>query len=130
MLEQRAEDRKSEWVFPSPNGKPMLNTSLDHLHKQVREALKLGHDFVIHSLRHTYPTRLGEAGADAFTIMKLAGHSNVTMSQRYVHPTPEAMERAVERMDSMNRRAIEGLKKAPKELGPDTISATSEKPVP
>jgi integrase len=37
-------------------------------------------------------------GADAFTIMKLMGHSTVMVSQRYVHPSPEAMERAVSRM--------------------------------
>ena len=47
-------------------------------------------------------TRLGEAGADAFTIMRIAGHSSVTVSQRYVHPTPEGMERAFERLEKLN----------------------------
>ena len=27
------------------------------------------------------------------------GHSSVTVSQRYVHPVPETMERAIERME-------------------------------
>jgi len=43
-------------------------------------------------------TRLGESGTDAFTIMKIAGHSSGLVSQRYVHPTPEAVERAFERL--------------------------------
>lgn len=30
--------------------------------------------------RHTYPTRVGEAVADAFTIIKMAGYSSVTIS--------------------------------------------------
>ena len=47
-------------------------------------------------------TRLGESGADAFTIMRIAGHSSVTVSQRYVHPTPEGMERAFERLEKFN----------------------------
>jgi site-specific recombinase XerD len=51
-------------------------------------------------------TRIGEAGADAFTIMKLAGHSSVTVSQRYVHPTPEAVERAFDRLEALNRSAL------------------------
>jgi integrase len=130
MLEERFKNRKSEWVFPAPDGTPMLVSSLDHLHSEVREALKLDPEFVIHSLRHTFLTRLGEAGADAFTIMKLAGHSSIIMSQRYVHPTPEAMERAMERLDSMNKEALAGQKEAPKRLPPATISATPEKPVP
>ena len=58
---------------------------------------------MIHSLRHTMLTRLGESGADAFTIMKIAGHSSVTVSQRYVHPSPESLEKAFERLDRLNR---------------------------
>jgi hypothetical protein len=47
-------------------------------------------------------TRLGEAGVDAFTIMKIAGHSSVTVSQRYVHHLSEALERAFERSEAFN----------------------------
>ena len=47
-------------------------------------------------------TRLGEAVADAFTIIWVAGHSSVTVSQRYVHPTPENMERAFEWLQELN----------------------------
>ena len=67
-------------------------------------------DFVIHSLRHTMLTRLGEAGADAFAIMKIAGHSSVTVSQRYVHPTPEGMDRAFERLEILNAEKFEEAK--------------------
>ena len=52
-------------------------------------------------------TRLGEAGADAFTIMRIAGHNGVTVSQRYVHPTPEGMERAFERLEDLNTEKFE-----------------------
>ncbi len=43
-------------------------------------------------------TRLTETGADAFTIMRIAGHGSVVISQRYVHTSPEAIERASERL--------------------------------
>ena len=52
----------------------------------------------------TYGTRLGKAGADAFTIMRLMGHSSVTVSQRYVHPSPESVENAVGRMEALSER--------------------------
>jgi site-specific recombinase XerD len=45
------------------------------------------------SLRHTFLARLGEAGVDVFTIMRIAGHSNDHSLQKYVHPSSEAMER-------------------------------------
>ena len=52
---------------------------------------------------------LGEAGADAFTIMKLMGHSTVTVSQRYVHPSPESVELAVERMAALQGGKVNGV---------------------
>jgi integrase len=103
MLKARKAGAESAWVFPGDSPEAaILGTSLDHQHATVREALKFSQDFVVHSIRHTMLTRLGEAGADAFTIMRIAGHSSVTVSQRYVHPTPEGMERAFQRLESLN----------------------------
>ena len=34
--------------------------------------------------------------------MRLMGHSTVTVSQKYVHPSPESVERAYERLTSLN----------------------------
>lgn len=88
-------------------------TNLNHLHSRVREPIVNGkprqafpREFVLHGLRHTFLTRLGEAGADAFTIMRLAGHSSVTVSQRYVHPTLDHCETAFERLEAFNAKAI------------------------
>jgi integrase len=111
-------------VFPSERGKPYLVTSIDHLHGEVRDLLRLPKDFVIHSLRHTFGTHLGEAGADAFTIMRLMGHSSVTVSQRYVHPTPEALLRAVHGLEVMNAGATGCLPEGEKLQLATTVFAT------
>lgn len=81
----------------------MLNTSLAHLHAKVRRALGLPAEFVLHSLRHTFCTRLGEEGTESFQIRRLAGHHSVTVSERYVHPTPESAVLAIRRLDAANR---------------------------
>jgi integrase len=96
------EPKDSGYVFCRKDGSPFSDSDLDHQHAQVRTLLKMPSDFVPHSLRHTFGTRLGESGADAFTIMKLMGHSSVTVSQRYVHPSPESIERAFERLIAAN----------------------------
>ena len=41
--------------------------------------------------------------------MKLAGHGSVTVSQRYVQPTPRALEDAVAKLDNMNRRSLKSV---------------------
>lgn len=43
-------------------------------------------------------TRLGESGVDALTIVRIAGHGSIVVSQRYIHPTSAAVERAFERL--------------------------------
>jgi len=93
-------------VFHRADGQPLYQTWLNQQHSALRTLLKMPADGVPHSFRHTYGTRLGETGADAFTIMKLMGHSSVTVSQRYVHPSPEAMERAVTWMEAYNTHGV------------------------
>jgi hypothetical protein len=44
---------------------------------------------VIHSLRRTMFTRLGESGAVVFKIRRIADHGGLTTLQRYVHPNRE-----------------------------------------
>jgi len=127
MLETRKAQSKAPWVFSEDGTRPMLNSSLDHLHKELRTTLKMPPGFVLHSLRHTYGTRLGEGGADAFSIMRLMGHSSVTISQRYMHPTPEALEMAVQRLEALNQKAIQSLPGSPKPALPTTVSTTVEK---
>jgi integrase len=109
MLAGRQAATQTLQVFASEDHAVPLVSSLDHLHAKVRKTLKLSPEFVLHSLRHTYLTRLGLAGVEAFTIMKLAGHSSVVVSQRYVHPTPKAMDDAVARLDNMNGRSLESV---------------------
>src|SRR5215203_2207190 len=76
-------------------------------------------------------TRLGEAGVDAFTIMKIAGHSSVTVSQRYIHPSPEALEGAFERLDVFNTASAKSEKALAQAEGlkPATDSATIQSSV-
>ena len=53
---------------------------------------------MLYSLRHTFLTRLGESGCDAWTLARIAGHSNVSMSSRYVHPSEDAVLTAMSRL--------------------------------
>ena len=81
-------------------------------------------EFVPHSLRHTFGTRLFESGADAFTILTLRGHSSITVSQRYLHPSPEAVELAVGRMEARNGKKLEEvglLSGIPEQRGPRSL---------
>jgi len=86
------------WVWPAPTMSGHIEPS--SLKKQHRKALRLSkvRPFVLYSLRHTFLTRLGESGCDAWTLARIAGHTSITISARYVHPSEEAVLSAVERL--------------------------------
>jgi integrase len=82
------------WVFPSNSTEGHLNgdTSKDQ-HALAIERSKVKR-FEPYVLRHTALTRLAESGCDVFTLARIAGHSSITITQRYVHPQADAVERA------------------------------------
>src|SRR5690348_3589745 len=96
-------------VFTDGQGGLLSRFTVRDQHAGLRKMLRLPKDAVIHSLRHTALTRLGESGADAFTIMRIAGHSSVVVSQRYVHPSPASIEAAFDRLEALNRKAQKEL---------------------
>src|SRR6476660_1153767 len=61
--------------------------------------------FVLYSLRHTFLTRIGESGCDAWTLARIAGHSSVSISARYVHPSEDAVLNAMSRLQQEPRIA-------------------------
>jgi Phage integrase family len=58
--------------------------------------------FVLYSLRHTFLTRLGESGCDAWTLARIAGHSSVAISSRYVHLSEDAVFAAFSNLGGHN----------------------------
>jgi integrase len=105
VLESRwesAEKPLEGWIWPASTRSGHLEGS--SIKKQHAKALKASkvRPFVLYSLRHTFLTRLGESGCDAWTLARIAGHSSVAMSTRYVHPSENAVLAAVERLGGHN----------------------------
>jgi integrase len=96
------------WVWPAPTRsghvepssfrKQHANTFKTIAKEAAKNDLKPVRPFVLYSLRHTFLTRLGESGCDAWTLARIAGHSNISMSSRYVHPSENAVLDAMARL--------------------------------
>jgi integrase len=101
LLERRWEAAKMPvegWVWATATASGHIEPST--VKKQHQRALKLSgvRPFVLYALRHTFLTRLGEAGCDAWTLARIAGHSSIAMSARYVHPSEDAVMNIFARM--------------------------------
>jgi integrase len=96
------------WIWPASTRSGHVEvSSLRKQHSKAFELiakeaaknnLKPVRPFVLYSLRHTFLTRLGESGCDVWTLARIAGHSQIGISSRYVHPSEDAMFAAMSRL--------------------------------
>ncbi len=52
-----------------------------------------------HDLRHTFGSRLAQAGVPVTTIQRLMGHSSIVTTQRYLHVSAEDARRGIEMLE-------------------------------
>ena len=129
------------WVFPTGSvSGHMEESSAKQWHAKALAILQKAHaenpehspevkPFEPYCLRHTALTWLAKAGCDAFTLARIAGHSNITITQRYVHPEDEAVDAAFQKLVGQ-KLVTEGghpsisLLQAPTEIESVSIEAT------
>ncbi|MGA3317575.1 MAG: site-specific integrase [Candidatus Korobacteraceae bacterium] len=90
------------WVWTAPTHSGHVEAS--SLKKQHNKAVRLSkvRTFVLYSMRHTFLTRVGESGCDVWTLARIAGHSSIAISARYVHPSEDAVLTAISRLGGHN----------------------------
>jgi integrase len=100
VFKGKMKDRVSPFglIFPSQAG-----TKRDGhgLRRAFRKALKTARidDLHFHDLRHTFATRLVQAGVDLYKVQKLLGHRSPVMTQRYAHHCSESLREGVNVLD-------------------------------
>lgn len=82
-------------VFPGAEG-----MRLDNINKSWRGITKDAKlvAFNFHDLRHTFASKLVQAGVDLNTVRELLGHSEISMTLRYSHLAPDGLASAVEKV--------------------------------
>lgn len=118
LLEGRYRDDldSSDYVFPNTNYERKGNILLlKAFHVALRKSGVKG--FRFHDLRHTFATRLVQAGVDLYTVQKLGRWKTVSMVQRYAHHNTETLRSGIEVMDSIGKGVITNLSQSPKKKG-------------
>lgn len=91
-----SQDTGSEWVFPAPTASGHIEPS--SLKKQHAKALRLSEvdPFELYIFRHTCLTRWAPH-MDPWTLAYLAGHRDMSITKRYVHPQQQTIREAMEK---------------------------------
>jgi integrase len=100
MLDMRLSQLSGDgWLFPASTqsghieGSSLEGSSLRKQHARALKASGVAH-FELYVLRHTCLTRWAK-WMDPFTFHRVAGHTDMKTTMRYVHPRDDDMDRAI-----------------------------------
>ena len=95
LLNQKRNSLQAMYVFPNKNGKPYTKYGVSHAFKKACK--KAGYpNYRFHDLRHDFCSKLVQGGVDIYKVKELAGHKDVTTTQRYAHLSSESLREAVD----------------------------------
>jgi integrase len=97
--------KPGHWVFPSSKN-DFHRTTLQKAHEEATRGLKdkKTGEFVggcrvecrLYDMRHTFATRFALAGGLLPVLSKILGHADLAMLNKYVHPSQQDMDRAMQ----------------------------------
>jgi integrase len=110
VLQNRAEAclNGTKYVFHIQNATRI--SSRNFLRGFYSAARKAGiENLRFHDLRHTFATRLAQAGVALYTIQKLGRWKSISMVTRYAHHYPESLRAGVEVLDRVGKKISTNL---------------------
>ncbi len=115
VLKAKAKVRhiKTNYVFHNNNGNRIgVGNLLRAFYLATKRANLKG--FRWHDLRHTFATRLVQAGVDLYSVQKLGRWKNIQMVMRYAHHHPESLRAGVEALKKMREKISTNLAQSEK----------------
>jgi len=95
LLKVLFENRQGDYVFIRTNGKPIAVQHIYRTFTQAQCRAKLERHFRFHDLRHTFASHFMMNGGNLYDLQKILGHSNIEMTMRYAHLTPDHLVEAI-----------------------------------
>ncbi len=92
----------TDYVFAnSATGQPYTDVKKAFTHACRDAGIK---DLRFHDLRHTFGTRLADAGVDVVKIKELMGHQSIETTMRYLHTTDKGKRAAITELAEYRRQ--------------------------
>jgi integrase len=113
VLTRRIREGNSEYLFPLDDDPSQPIAYTHYLHEVALKNSEIAH-CRLYDCRHTFATRMVEAGVDLVTLAGLLGHSKIQMVLRYAHPTEEHKVQAMRKLEEfmMQKQMAEAVTSA------------------
>jgi site-specific recombinase XerD len=87
-------------LFRPPVGAPMKPGAVNELFTALCRRAGLDQGVVSHAMRHAFASNVLDAGGALDEVQELLGHASASSTQVYVHPAPQRLRQAVDRVPS------------------------------
>jgi integrase len=99
IIHAHCEASTGPYIFIRQNGRPYSHAAVSTAF--IRSARHAGfNDVSLHTLRHTFVSRLVQAGRPLAEVAALAGHRDIRMTLRYGHLAPRHLEESIQALES------------------------------
>jgi integrase/recombinase XerC len=95
--ELRQIEKQSGWVFPNYSGEQLHRAYLSRRFKYFARAAGLPEHVNFHTTRHTCASWLAQQGCGVDAIRRYMGHGSISVTQKYMHLSPEGLAEQIER---------------------------------
>lgn len=109
VLKRRLSEVKGPYLFPHRRDPNQPQTTVQKAHEEALRDSEIKPPFRLYDLRHTFGSRSAMAGVDLATLKELMGHSHISITMRYVHPTPEHKREAMRKLEQFNLEQVFAL---------------------
>jgi integrase len=106
LLKRRKAAAKGAYLFAHRDDPDKPRNTVRKAHLDALRKARIKSPFRLYDLRHTFGSRMAMAGVELATLRELMGHSNITTTMRYVHPTPEHKRAAVDKLEQYNVQQV------------------------
>jgi site-specific recombinase XerD len=94
------------YLFVNNEDEPLKRRSVQTRFEKYKEELNFTKQLSPHIFRHTYAKRAIMSGMDAFSLASLLGHSDITITKRYVNLWGNDLEEKAKRFSSIDKLKI------------------------
>jgi integrase len=98
-LYKKNQQHGNPYVFLEANGSEV---KYDHIYRRFHKAQDragITNKLRFHDLRHTFSTNYMSNGGNVFELQKLLGHTDIKMTMRYAHFTPDHLQGSIKFMN-------------------------------
>lgn len=102
LIELKSNNPLSLFVFCKKNGDHLDLNHISRTFKIAQKKAGIEYPIRFHDLRHTFASHYMMNGGSVFDLQKILGHSDIQMTMRYSHLSPEHLQNSVKFMGIEN----------------------------